>query len=156
MKVQYTTEDGRLSVEVEGDTAKDVFKQLAEFQEIFEDRTCVAKIKDKIIKTDKVLFVVRVVDGDEYYEMKCVDWDSGLFGFKKSFGQNKKGGGLFPKQMPEENRIPGLNGWHKYLKPGDGSNDESSPAPKKQEEKGSKAATKTETKKPAVDDDIPF
>ena len=36
--------------------------------------------------------------------------------YKKSFGQHKKGGTLFPKRDVPEGCIPGLNGWHKYVK----------------------------------------
>jgi hypothetical protein len=40
MKVLYTTRNNRMTVELEADTQADLFKQLARFQEVFEDTTC--------------------------------------------------------------------------------------------------------------------
>lgn len=117
MKLTYTSRDGRMVAEFEDDTQTGLFEQLAAFQEVFEDNTCVAKIKGNVVTSDLTRFVVREnKDGDKFYEKYCSDWDKNLVGFKKSFGCRKKGGGLFPKDMPEVDRIPGLNGWHKYTK----------------------------------------
>lgn len=115
MKVVYTLDNG-LTVELEGKTQTDIWDQLAEFQEVFGDTTCVAKIKGEVHKSDKVKFVKRTVDDNDYYELLCVDGSSPLFMYKKSFGQHKKGGTLFPKRDVPEGCIPGLNGWHKYVK----------------------------------------
>ena len=115
MKVVYTLDNG-LTVELEGKTQTDIWDQLAEFQEVFGDTTCVAKIKGEVHKSDKVKFVKRSVDDNDYYELLCVDGSSPLFMYKKSFGQHKKGGTLFPKRDVPEGCIPGLNGWHKYVK----------------------------------------
>lgn len=117
MKLQYTSKDGRMVVEIEAETQVQLFEQLAAFQEVFEDNTCVAKKNGNIVKSDFTRFVVREnKDGDKFYEKTCEDWDMGLFGYKKQYGCRKKGGGLFPKDMPEENRIPGLNGWYLFKK----------------------------------------
>lgn len=115
MKVVYTLDNG-LTVELEGKTQTDIWDQLAEFQEVFGDTTCVAKIKGEVHKSNKVKFVKRTVDDNDYYELLCVDGSSPLFMYKKSFGQHKKGGTLFPKRDVPEGCIPGLNGWHKYVK----------------------------------------
>ena len=41
MKAHYKTRSGRITFEVEGQTPKDLFKAIAEFQEIFEsDSAC--------------------------------------------------------------------------------------------------------------------
>jgi hypothetical protein len=118
MKVTYTLDNG-LTVELEGKTQTDIWDQLAEFQEVFGNTTCVAKIKGQVVKSDKVKFVKRTVDDNDYYELLCVDGESPLFMYKKSFGQHKKGGTLFPKRDVPEGCIPGLNGWHKYVKSND-------------------------------------
>lgn len=123
MKVTYQLDNG-ITVELEGKSQTDIWDQLAEFQETFGDTTCIAKIKGEIVKSDKVKFVKRTVDDNDYYELFCVETDpakSVLFGYKKAFGQHKKGGTLFPKRDIPEGCIPGLNGWHKWVKK-DGDN----------------------------------
>jgi len=119
MKLTYRIDD-RVTIEVEGDTQVDVFEQLARATEVFGDNTCKARINGEIRTSDQVKFVVREnKDGDKFYEKVCTDWDAKLVGFKKSFGCHKKGGGLFPKEMPEQekiNRVPGLNQWYKIVK----------------------------------------
>lgn len=115
MKLKRTLQNG-MEVEVEGKSQTDIWDQLAEFDEVFGDTTCVAKIKGEVVKSDKVRFVKRTVDDNDYYELMCVDQGSPLFGYKKAFGQHKKGGTLFPKRDIPEGCIPGLNGWHKWVK----------------------------------------
>lgn len=119
MKLTYKSSDGRFVAEFEGRTQIDLYEQVAAFQEVFENNVCTAKINGEVVTSDKVRFVVREnKDGDKFYEKVCEDWDKKLFGYKKSFGSRKNPqGSLFPKQMPDENRIPGLNGWHKYVSP---------------------------------------
>lgn len=112
MKVLYTTRNNRMTVELEADTQADLFKQLARFQEVFEDTTC-RKFSQE---SDNVRFVVRQdKEENEYYELRCVDDTPGskLRGVKKAFGQHKKGGGLFPKVKDGDNYLPD-NGWVKW------------------------------------------
>ena len=85
MKVQY--QSGKISVEFECDTQKELFAQLSSFQEVFGETKC-GKCGSENLK-----FVVREVDGNEYHEIRCLDC-----GAKLQFGVNKKGGGLFPKR----------------------------------------------------------
>ena len=40
MKVNYKTINGRLSVELEGDSQRDIFQEIARFQEVFEETVC--------------------------------------------------------------------------------------------------------------------
>jgi hypothetical protein len=104
MKVRYTSSDGRLSVEVEGDKQKDVFGQLARFQEVFEHTTC-----GKCKKGD-VRFVVRIVDDNDFYELHCASCRARL-----AFGQHKgKDGTLFPKRKDSEGKWLPDGGWLKY------------------------------------------
>lgn len=116
MKLEYRTADGRMKVELSGDSQRDLFKELASFQEVFEGTECSAVIDNKLHASNKTVFRVREVDDNEYYELVCLD-PGPLFLYKKLLGQNKKGGGLFPK-WPDKNDpdiVVGLNGWFKYV-----------------------------------------
>lgn len=96
MKVRYTTKNGRMTVELEADTQIALFKQLAQFQEVFENTTC-SNGRDS---SDDVKFVVREDDdGNHYYELQCVDDSKPTLRYaKKRYGQHKgKEQTLFPK-----------------------------------------------------------
>jgi hypothetical protein len=102
MKVSYTS--GRLNVEVEGEKQKDVFMELARFQEVFEHSKCGK------CGSDDVRFVVRSVDDNEFYEIHCQNCRARL-----AFGQHKgKEGTLFPRRKDGENNWLPNNGWVKY------------------------------------------
>ncbi|PIR63096.1 MAG: hypothetical protein COU64_06435 [Candidatus Pacebacteria bacterium CG10_big_fil_rev_8_21_14_0_10_40_26] len=104
MKVNYKTMNQRLSVEIDAESAKDVFKKLAEFQEIFDESCC------GLCKNEDLQFIVRTVDGNDYYELKC----NKCYG-KLAFGQHKSGGSLFPKRKKDDGSFDGENkGWHKW------------------------------------------
>jgi hypothetical protein len=101
MKIKYNI--GDITVELEGETQKDLFKQLSSFQEVFGERAC-GKCKSEHLR-----FVVRENDGNEYYELKCADC-----GAKLAFGVNKKGGGLFPKRKDADGEWLPDKGWTKW------------------------------------------
>lgn len=103
MKVNYTTGSGRMSAEFEAESHRDLFEQLNRFQEVFEEDTC-GKCGSHDIK-----FVVRTVDGNSYYELRCANC-----GARLSFGANKTGGGLFPKRKDAEGNWLPDNGWTKW------------------------------------------
>lgn len=105
MQVTYQSKNG-LTATFEGEE-KEVFKGLAHFQEIF-DHVCVV---GKETATD-VKFVVRTVDDVEYYELRVVSGP--LKGYKFEFGQNKKGGTLFPKRKDKDGNWLENNGWTKW------------------------------------------
>lgn len=101
MKVKYNTKNTRLQVEIEGNSAKEIFKQLAEFQEVFDEDKC------GLCGSQNLKFVCRTVDGNDFFEIKCLK----CFG-KLAFGQHKTGGSLFPKR-----KIDGEyknQGWYKW------------------------------------------
>jgi DNA-directed RNA polymerase subunit RPC12/RpoP len=102
MKVTYTTKNNRLKVEIEGESQKDVFESLAKFQEVFDENAC-GKCASENLK-----FIVRNVEDNQYYELRCADC-----GAKLAFGVHKKGGGLFPKRKDGDNWLPN-NGWQKW------------------------------------------
>lgn len=102
MKLKYTTNNGRISVELEADTQRELFAQIAKFQEVFEETNC-GKCGD-----DNLKFVVRTVDDNEYFELRC-----SKCGAKLAFGSMKKGGGLFPKRKDGDSWLAD-NGWLKW------------------------------------------
>tara|TARA_R110002167_G_scaffold79900_2_gene220032 strand:- start:11161 stop:11487 length:327 start_codon:yes stop_codon:yes gene_type:complete len=102
MKIRYT--EGKISVELEGDTQKALFKQLAEFQEVFANTQC------KKCLSESTRFVVRENNGNEYHELRCTKCQARL-----SFGANRQGGSLFPKRKDENEWLPD-SGWVKYNK----------------------------------------
>lgn len=94
---------GDLSFEVEGDTQRDVFKEIASFEEVFGENTC-GKCKSVNVRC-----VVRENDGNEYFEMRCLDC-----GARLGFGSHKKGGGLFPRRKDAEGNWLADGGWQKW------------------------------------------
>lgn len=103
MKVVYTTKNGRFSTEIEGDSQRDVFEGVARFQEVFEESKCGK------CGCEDVRFVVRNVDDNLYYELRCTSCAARL-----SFGANKKGGGLFPKRKDADGKWLDAYGWVKW------------------------------------------
>lgn len=97
MKINYTNK--KLAVEIESDSVKDAFKQLAEFQEVFDESNC------GLCSNDDLQFVVRTVEGNDFYELRCRKCSG-----KLAFGQHKTGGSLFPKRKEHASS----KGWHKW------------------------------------------
>jgi len=103
MKINYRND--KISVEIEGETQRDLFAKLGAFQEVFDEIAC-GKCGSNNVK-----FVVRPVEDNEYYEIRCRDC-----GAKLAFGCMKKGGGLFPKRKDSEGNWLPDNGWTKWNK----------------------------------------
>ena len=101
MKVNYNV--NRLNVEFEADTVRDVWHQLAVFQEIF------GEAESGKCQSENLRFVVRENEGNHYYELRCNDC-----GAKLAFGANKKGGGLFPKRKDADGDWLPDKGWQKW------------------------------------------
>ena len=101
MKISHNI--GRTTVELESDTVKDAFAQLATFQEVFGEDKCGK------CGSDNLRFVVRENDGNSYYEIRCQEC-----GAKLSFGANKVGGGLFPRRKDAEGDWLSDRGWQKW------------------------------------------
>lgn len=101
MKLSYTTNNGRMTVELEADSQAGLFKEIAQFQEIFEINTC-----QKCGCSDVQYIVRQDKDENEYFELRCNSKD-GNNGkpcrAKFTFGQAKKPKGtLFPKRKDGE------------------------------------------------------
>lgn len=114
MLVEYTTLDGRIKVTIEGKTQTDIFEQLAQFQEVFEDSECVRNGQT----SNKVRYIVREDDdANKYYEKVCFDMTKKeCNGAKLAYGQHKKGGTLFPKRKDKDGNWLPNSGWVKYNK----------------------------------------
>lgn len=88
---------GMLTVTVHAETVKDLFRLVAQVQEVFgADAAC------GVCGGQKLSFRVRVVDDFEFYELAC------SCGAVLQYGQHKNGGTLFPKRQAGE---PGRRGW---------------------------------------------
>lgn len=104
MKLKFKPSD-KLEFELEGSGQKEIFKELATVQEIFSEDRC------GLCKKENIKFVVRNVEDNDYYEMRCLSCGAAL-----SFGQHKKGGTLFPKRKDENGNWLENSGWYKWQK----------------------------------------
>ena len=90
--MKVTLNSGRFAIEFEGENVKDLFKQIAQAQEVFGIAECLG------CGGDNLKFVTRMHDDNEYFELRCADC-----GAKLAFGVHKKGGTLFPKNWTRWN-----------------------------------------------------
>lgn len=105
MKGTYKASD-KISLELEASGQKEMFKELAIIDEIFGENSC------GLCHKNNIKFVVRNVDDNDYYELRCKECGATL-----SFGQHKKGGTLFPKRKDDEGNYMKSGGWYKYTPP---------------------------------------
>ena len=103
MEAQYKTRDGRLIFKVDAENQKEIFKQIAVTQEVFEAETECGCCHSKEIR-----FRVRTVDKHDFYEVAC-----GACGARFEFGQHKNGRSLFPKRRAEDGTLLPNRGWAK-------------------------------------------
>jgi hypothetical protein len=132
MKAHYKTSNGRMTFEVEGESPKALFKKIALVQEIFESDTECGCCKSVHIRLRS-----RQVDDFEFFELSCTECFA-----RMQFGQNKKGGGLFPKRKDEDGNWLPNHGWSKYVKPGT--------------EKINQEPEDARANRADLDDDVPF
>jgi len=106
-----------LSVEVDGEDNKSIFKGISDAQSLFEDSCCGA------CKSENIKFQVRQVEDNEFYELVCKDcWA------KLGYGHAKTGGKMYAKRMEVDNKGKAVKddngkgkplphkGWCKYNK----------------------------------------
>jgi hypothetical protein len=103
VKAHYRTSNGRVTVEVDGGNVKEIVKNIAIIQEVFE-----SEAECGCCKSTRIRFQVREVDGNEYYELLCSDC-----GARFEFGQHKKTPTLFPKRKEGDKMLPN-RGWAKW------------------------------------------
>jgi hypothetical protein len=99
MEITYKSLSGRLAIKVSGSTQKEVFKELAAAQDVFD-----AESRCRLCESPDLAFRVRTIDGNDFFELACRHCQA-VF----PFGQHKTGGSLFPKRDP---------GWHHWKKEG--------------------------------------
>ena len=103
MKFNYTTGNGKLSVEFDADSQTDAFASFAQIQEVFEESPC-GKCGSEHLR-----FVVRTVDENQFYEIRCQDC-----GARLEFGVMKKGGRLYPRRKDKEGNWLPDKGWQRW------------------------------------------
>jgi len=96
---------GPYTFEIEGKSIKDMWKNLSDISEVFSDQVCGA------CKSDNIAPVHRVVDDNDFYEIRCNECYA-----KLSFGQHKKGDTLFPHRKDKDGKYKPNGGWEKYVK----------------------------------------
>ena len=94
MKATVKVND-KLSLDVEGDTAKTLFKGVAECMATFEDTKCGA------CGSDDFSYVVRQVDDNEFYEVHCKNTKCRA---KLMYGHKKDGKSMYPKRYEVDNK----------------------------------------------------
>jgi len=104
VNIRYTSADGRMTLAIEGETQKDLFREIAEFQSVFElYQSC------GCCHSTNIRFIVRTPDKYIYYSLRCSDCTAEF-----KFGQLTEGGGLYPKFKDDEDNILPNGGWSVY------------------------------------------
>jgi hypothetical protein len=104
MKAHYKTGNGRIVIEIQGETVKDVFRAIAQAQEVFEAaHTCGS------CNSEDIRFQVRTVEDNDFYELVCLECRAQLH-----FGQHKKGRTLFVKRRDEAGNLLAAEGWTQW------------------------------------------
>lgn len=106
MKVVLKITD-RLVFEIDGKSQKDIFEQLASIQEVFSFTKC-----EKCQSTD-LKFVVREVEGNKFYELRCQNRQCRA---RLSFGSHKVGETLFAKKKDGGGNWLADSGWVRWDK----------------------------------------
>lgn len=107
MKVKYKSSNGQFEVEFDVQTNKQLFEEVAAFQEVFEQNKKGGK---------NYRFVVRKVGKNKYYELLCLDDN-----LKLGFGlMEENPDQMFPRRKNHKTGEPiGDWGWHKFEKEDD-------------------------------------
>ena len=90
---------GSVTITAEGD-AKECFTELASAAEVFGQAACGS------CGSELVVPVVREVDGNTYYEMRCQSCGCTL-----GFGQRKQDGKLYPRRKNKDGEWMPNRGW---------------------------------------------
>lgn len=90
---------GGVTITAEGE-AKEIFAELASAAEVFGQNVCGS------CGSELTVPVVREVDGNTYYEMRCTSCNCTL-----GFGQTKVGGKLFPRRKDKAGNWLPQRGW---------------------------------------------
>lgn len=116
MKATFEVRPG-LSFEIESDDVKDVFQGVSEVHEVFGEPKCGA------CGAENIRFRHRNVDGNDFYEMYCLERGCGC---SLSYGQEKSTGKIYPKRYEVDGKGKAVrgedgkpvylpnNGWRRY------------------------------------------
>ena len=100
MKLTKDLQNGMV-VELESENVKNMFGLVSQVQEVFQQEC--GKCGNK-----QVIYCIRKVSGDEYYELRCSDSKCRA---KIAFGQAKDNVTVYPKRQDSEGNWKGANGW---------------------------------------------
>ncbi len=115
MKCNYRV-NRDLMLELEGSNQKELFEQMAAAAEIFGNWECCGKCKSPEHRPRPV---VREVDDNRHYELRCTNPRCEA---RFTYGQNKKGGTLFPqRKFPKTEDFKPDGGWVIWKKGDDGN-----------------------------------
>lgn len=106
MIIKYLTANRRITVELEVDSARNAWRELSQFQEVFEETKC-----GKCGCEDLRFTIRKASKGNkeyEYHELRCTKCRA-----KLAYGILEDGQGLFPKRKDENGYKPN-NGWVKW------------------------------------------
>lgn len=107
MEAHYKTRDGRLIIKVEADKQKDLFREIAVAQEIFD-----AEERCGLCSSTRIHFRVRTVEANEFFELACLQCDA-----RFEYGQHRTGNTLFPKRRTDDGPLPN-RGWRIWERQG--------------------------------------
>lgn len=108
IRAQCKMRGGQMTLEVTGESVKDIFCAIGDAQEIFE-----AESKCGCCGSKEIYFRHRKSKGYDFYEMVCGGCQA-----RFQFGQAKEGGTLFPKRQGQK------GGWSHYAANGDSGGDD--------------------------------
>src|SRR5262249_54125699 len=100
MHIQYKTANGRMQFTIEASNTPQAFEEIAEIQEVFEEKYCGRCLSEHI------RFDVREFNGDKYFKYVCLQCRGQL-----DIGK-RKDGGLFIKRKDKEGRTCPMGGWY--------------------------------------------
>jgi|ETNvirenome_6_85_1030632.scaffolds.fasta_scaffold119329_1 hypothetical protein len=116
MKVTYDSNTKGLKAEFDCATQQELFKELSEFQEVFEDVPTRKDSNGNLMSPKDLRFNIRKNGDDEYFEVRYVGDNKEFWGVRKAFGCHKKGGGLFPQRKDKDGEYLPHKGWVKWDK----------------------------------------
>lgn len=109
MQLAYMTQNGRVTITMEADSIKDLYRQLGQVEEVFEENKC-----GKCGKKD-IRHVYRNIAGNEFFEVKCNDSKCRAC---LTFTTSKSDGGksLFPKRKDKypDGKLLDDQGWRVF------------------------------------------
>ena len=105
----------KLSINCEGETVHDLFSQISQVQETFEDTRC------RCCNQTNIKYVHRIVEDNDFYEIQC---QNSKCRAKLVFGTSKAEKKLYPKRFETDGKgkavkdsdgkavVKGQWGWH--------------------------------------------